>query len=364
MGLRDQRVALQWVARHIADFGGNPDNITVSGMSAGGASVMYHLNSTHPLFTRAIVMSGNYFLIPPLPLSTHEGNYKKAIVALGLADVPADERIRALMETPAHELASCLPPSIIAAPAIDGDIVVEYPTFQDLANPNSHQPKGKFWCQELLIGDSQMDGNIIRVLMPGAEVSCAERFIDILETTLQPYPGLANKILQQYSISRDISDDQAFSHILEYFNDIAFFMPTLATAQGWAGKAFVYYFNQGNPWDGPSKGRAGHLLDVVYLFQNFREYLTADQQALSQSMAMDFLKFCHGQSPWRPVQSTRFEEGFHARVFGSRDGCNGDVRDVSYPFGDEGDRRSTLWEGACQASLDELLKVFHLFRGY
>lgn len=36
MGLRDQRVALQWVARHIADFGGNPDNITVSGMSAGG----------------------------------------------------------------------------------------------------------------------------------------------------------------------------------------------------------------------------------------------------------------------------------------------------------------------------------------
>lgn len=34
--LRDQRVALQWVHRHIRDFGGNPDNITAAGMSAGG----------------------------------------------------------------------------------------------------------------------------------------------------------------------------------------------------------------------------------------------------------------------------------------------------------------------------------------
>jgi hypothetical protein len=29
MGLRDQRVALQWVARHIADFGGNPDMVPI-----------------------------------------------------------------------------------------------------------------------------------------------------------------------------------------------------------------------------------------------------------------------------------------------------------------------------------------------
>lgn len=34
-GLRDQRVALEWVRRHIVDFGGDPENITVAGMSAG-----------------------------------------------------------------------------------------------------------------------------------------------------------------------------------------------------------------------------------------------------------------------------------------------------------------------------------------
>jgi hypothetical protein len=60
-------------------------------------------------------------------------------------------------------------PLIIAAPAIDGDIVVEYPTFQDLANPNSHQPKGKFWCQELLIGaaqDTSAPGMRTRIIFP------------------------------------------------------------------------------------------------------------------------------------------------------------------------------------------------------
>jgi hypothetical protein len=79
---------------------------------------------------------------------------------------------------------------------------------------------------------------------------------------------------------------------------------------------------------------------------------------------MDFLKFCSGQSPWAPVQSEDFNSGFHARVYGSRAGCNDEVRDISYPFGEEADRRSTLWECASEASLDELIKVFHLFRGY
>lgn len=37
-GFRDQRVGIEWVRRHIRDFGGDPDNITLAGMSAGGGS--------------------------------------------------------------------------------------------------------------------------------------------------------------------------------------------------------------------------------------------------------------------------------------------------------------------------------------
>lgn len=35
-GLRDQRVAIKWVRKHIHEFGGDADNVTVAGMSAGG----------------------------------------------------------------------------------------------------------------------------------------------------------------------------------------------------------------------------------------------------------------------------------------------------------------------------------------
>ena len=59
-GLYDQMTAIRWVKDNIASFGGDPENITIMGQSAGAMSVQQHVCSplTEGLFQKAIMSSG------------------------------------------------------------------------------------------------------------------------------------------------------------------------------------------------------------------------------------------------------------------------------------------------------------------
>ncbi len=59
-GLYDQQTAIQWVKSNIAAFGGDPDNVTIMGQSAGAASVQLQCTSplTNGLFQKAVMSSG------------------------------------------------------------------------------------------------------------------------------------------------------------------------------------------------------------------------------------------------------------------------------------------------------------------
>ena len=59
--MHDQVLALKWVQQHIKSFGGDPDNVTIMGESAGAMSCFLHLVSplSQGLFTKIIALSGS-----------------------------------------------------------------------------------------------------------------------------------------------------------------------------------------------------------------------------------------------------------------------------------------------------------------
>lgn len=128
-GLFDQLAALKWVKRNISAFGGNPDNITVMGQSAGAGSVQALISSplTKGLIQRAIIQSGGGLggIISAKSLQEAEQQGSDMWKAVGISTLeemrayPAEKFQEVLMKYMQQQKSFGLPYN----PCIDGELL-------------------------------------------------------------------------------------------------------------------------------------------------------------------------------------------------------------------------------------------------
>src|SRR6516165_7349203 len=122
-GLMDQQAALRWIQRNIERFGGDPDNVTIAGQSAGGLSVLAQMVSpgARGLFQRAIVQSGT-FALNQQPLATAEAAGEAFAGALGCPGQTA-QTAACLRHLPVSALVT---PNFVGIPGVvDGKVLTE-----------------------------------------------------------------------------------------------------------------------------------------------------------------------------------------------------------------------------------------------
>jgi para-nitrobenzyl esterase len=248
-GIMDQLAALRWVRDNIARFGGDPDNVTAFGQSAGAFDIVALLTSPQArgLFHRAIAESGSSHLAPPAAtLAEAEQAGVRVGSTLGAKD---SDSLRFLRALPAREILRGAA-SIGAAINVDG-WVFPAPPAQVLA-------AGRGLRVPLIIGS-------VAVELPAAGA------VDELTRQMQNVFGpVAPKALALYGLAdpgRPPAVDPLYGNVADQWGSDQFHCAAVIEGawQATAGNpTWEYQFDRAIP----PRSQTGHSSDLPYVFGN------------------------------------------------------------------------------------------------
>lgn len=298
-GLMDQQQALRWVKKNAAAFGGDSNNVTIFGESAGGHSVMSHIASPRAkdenLFQRAIVQSGSYAPFQQSKVDA-QATGETAATALGCTDgATAATCLRALpaMSFLAVQGSQVIPNSDPTTDLLPVSVQTALATGsfnQDLdIMIGSNQDEGT-----LFVALDELGGDPLDVL---GETEYRARVADLFEDS-----GLDADAIATYYLNEFPSGDNRLSLALSaIWTDSNFACNSYAQATTFATSnmnTYQYWFRDENaPWTlVPTASfplgatHAGEIPYVLYPEQVMRDRYTGDKDELD-ALASDMVGY-------------------------------------------------------------------------
>ncbi|KAJ4359846.1 uncharacterized protein N0V89_000402 [Didymosphaeria variabile] len=296
-GLTDQQVAFDWIQRYISFFGGDPDNVTAVGESAGGISVSHQLLSARPpVFHRAICMSGLACSIPAWTLEEHEKQFQATCAHFGIdsTQVNALESLRGVSEQDVADASA----AIFGLPLGSGTGNPCYDGWFHAVDPRVLHG-APTWLRGYMLGDTYHEGIIFHESILDDDYSfICSTLAQHLESAEQ-----AEHVLTLYDIFPNLSDDTLVSRLEHLAGDLVFKIPNYATAASSKvlqeqGQLFKYHFDQRSRLDNYLKNTAYHAHELLYLFLNLNNQLDSAEKVMAYAFAEAWIKFANGESPW------------------------------------------------------------------
>lgn len=233
-GTWDQVAAVEWVVDNIRLFGGDPENITLMGESAGAASVLTLI--TLPRL-RGKIKGAVMESTPPFLIHTRENGKRAAqevlkrleipeAEAYKVADLPTEKLVQAVRE--AEEAYPGIQPYLIpTGPVVDGDLIPELPMDTVLG--------GKVQGMRILIGTTRDEGTMFARGKPGDIFPTSS---DQLDVFWNAHPELDRERIIAYC-------NRGKGLFPELGKEVVFHMPTvrLIRALSRENRVFAYRFD-------------------------------------------------------------------------------------------------------------------------